>query len=90
MPVDKKVAELLANIKNRSPALSDTSTNSASSVEVVTPDRNSPSGIEKLMAEMDQMKAEFHLKYSNMIRDYEEMGSVVRKLTRELRKVRFK
>ncbi|ORZ02618.1 hypothetical protein BCR43DRAFT_481839 [Syncephalastrum racemosum] len=86
VPVDKKVAELLANIKNRSPALSESSTNSASSTEALTPNRHSPNGIEKLMAEMDQMKAEFHLKYSNMIRDYEEMGSVVRKLTRELRK----
>ncbi|KAI7884422.1 hypothetical protein K492DRAFT_204753 [Lichtheimia hyalospora FSU 10163] len=84
--VDEKVTELLAQIKSNSPLSSSSSESCQTPPPAVAPPNPVQDGIDKLMLEMDMMKSEFNRKYSNIIQDYEEMGSVVRQLTRELRK----
>ena len=85
--MDEKVTELLAQIKSNSPLSSSSSESCQTPPPAVAPPNPVQDGIDKLMLEMDMMKSEFNRKYSNIIQDYEEMGSVVRQLTRELRKV---
>lgn len=84
--MDEKVTELLAQIKSNSPLSSSSSESCQTPPPAIHPNP-AQDGIDKLMLEMDMMKSEFNRKYSNIIQDYEEMGSVVRQLTRELRKV---
>ena len=84
--MDEKVTELLAQIKSHSP-LSSASSESCQTPPPAVQPNPAQDGIDKLMLEMDIMKSEFNRKYNNIIQDYEEMGSVVRQLTRELRKV---
>ncbi|KAI8391325.1 uncharacterized protein BYT42DRAFT_556500 [Radiomyces spectabilis] len=70
IPFDKKVNQLLAQVKATTPD---------SFLQSSMP-------FEKLISEMDQMKKEFNRRWADMNLNYEETGEVVRKLARELQK----
>ncbi|KAI8138256.1 hypothetical protein BJV82DRAFT_673801 [Fennellomyces sp. T-0311] len=82
--VDEKVSELLAQIKGQSPVSTASSDSIRTPSPAIAPD--GPNTLDKMMAEMDLMKSEFNRRYDAMIHDYEEMGAVVRQLTKELKK----